>query len=230
MRPPKLIVSLAAAACAFAVCNAHAQLTNNVTFSLTMTTNAPGVTNGDKTTYTTKSSSLNNASLLQEIGKALNVDTNITGTNITLTSAAKLVLVTGQGADFGVIDGTNAYPLTSIMTINSTNQGVESGTVSTNANGLPRSTRQTMLIVLNYDDTSILTNAGEGLQFSLTGLVNVSTTDSGLTTTDTYTEQQSAKFAGAGEGQKGGTNGTPFICTGTVMVTGKGELTPQPPS
>lgn len=240
MRPPKLIVSLAAL-CAFAVCNGRAQITNTFTFSATIT--QQGLTNTVDSTNTlypvpkTSSHGLTGPTgLLSEIGRALDVELNHQDTNL-LSKAAKLVLISNNtgSPEFDVSDGANFYRLTNIMTIItdiSTNR-VRSGTqnggpAGSGGTGLAFPQLKDLQVVgLNYDDTSIITD-GSGLQFTIQGIASTTTKDT-APVSGTYTETFSAKVSNmTGSGFSGG---EPFIVTtATLGASGTGTLTVPPPS
>lgn len=238
IRPPKIIVSLGAAVCAFAVCNAHAQITNTFTFSATIT--QQGLTNtvdGTNTLYPVPKTSTHGMTgptgLLSEIARAVSIE-NGSDTNI-LSKAAKLVLISNNtgSPEFDVIDGANFYRLTNIMTIItdiSTNR-VRSGTqnggpAGSGGTGLAFPQLKDLQVVgLNYDDTSIV---ADGLQFRIQGIASTTTKDS-APVSGTYTETFSAKVSNmTGSGFSGG---EPFIVTtATLGASGTGTLTVPPPS
>src|SRR6185437_12610106 len=109
MKPPRFLISIGAAVCAFAF-SAHAQqITNNVTFKSSMI--LQGTINptfeGTNTSFALeKPAPLNTAGLIAELGNA---------TGNTFSKAAKLVII---GDAFAVIDGTNFVDVSSIMTLN----------------------------------------------------------------------------------------------------------------
>jgi hypothetical protein len=222
MRPLKLIVSLAAAVCTFVTVNASAQqgiITNSVTFSATTFTQGGTNDNGTITTYTNAAvSSHSTIQILQELSNDIGP----------FTRAAKLVLLTGQaGADFAVIDGTNFYDIggSNIMTLSFPGENrIRSGKTSdVNPGVRSPSTTDIQLITLNFDDTSV----GGSLTFTLTGVLNVTQTDT-TPVNSTYTETVKAKVINmVGEGSGGGNTvgANPFVATGTLTVTGKGTLT-----
>lgn len=209
-RPSKLIASLAATACAFAVCNAHATVasfTNSLTISVTTTEQGASTVATNKTTYAApKTSTLTTASLISELGLA---------TSNSFTSAAKLVMIGGSAA---VIDGSKVVDVSSFLQIgNPGNNRILSGTESTSGLAFP-TLKTTQLISVSFDDTSVRSN---GLSFDLTGLATSTMTDTVPSTNGVYNETFSAKVLDmTGEG----TNKTvPFVATGTASASGKGE-------
>src|SRR5689334_13730939 len=110
MKPPKIVVSLAAVICSFAVTSAPAQnaITNLVTFSAVTYTQGATNDNGTITTFgpTVKAphGTTGQTGLLGELGKVLTPP---------ISKSAKLVLIAPQngGPIFGVLDGANLYDL-----------------------------------------------------------------------------------------------------------------------
>jgi hypothetical protein len=217
MKPPKLIVSLTAAVCALAVCNVHAQITNIVTFSATTFTQGQTNDNGTITTLgPTATASRNTTQLLEELSPILAPGTG-------LSKAAKLVLITGhEGANFAVIDGANFYDLSpsGLKIMGLSFPGENQITAGKQADDSPlKSTTQLQLITLTYDDGK--------LQFALQGLGTITQTDT-TPVKGIYTETTKAKIADmTGEGSSGS---GPFVATGSLSISGKGELSVPPPS
>lgn len=219
MKPLRVVVSMAAAVCALAVCNAHATVsaafTNFVTLSLTQTIQGTSSTvDGTNTSYAKPSrASHNTAGLIAELG---------TVTANTFSKNAKLVYIEGgTGATgFAVIDGSTFVSVSNIMSLNtqvSTNK-VKSGIQNGNT-GLSFPTISNVEILeLDYSDVGI---GGGSLAFTLAGVATSTKTDTVPSSTGAYTETFSGKLTGAGDGISGS---TPFILTGTASFSGKGDL------
>jgi hypothetical protein len=228
MRRSKLIVSLAAAVCAFAVCNAHAQTTNIVTFSATETSQGTiSTTQGTNTSFAlAKASGVSTADVIEELGLA---------TTNNFSKAAKLVIISGNDAPtFAVIDGANFVDVSAIMNLsfpseNNVQSGIENGgPKGSGGTGLAFKTlKQLQILELDFNDIDI--GQGHDIQFSLRGLATATTTDTVPSSAGVYTETFSAKITSmTGDGTK---DGVPFVATGSLSASGKGVLTlPPPPS
>lgn len=226
MKPPKLVIGLAAAVCALAVSNARAvsvagpAFTNFVT--LTITAQAQGNTNAVNVTNTSFAKpirgTLNTTLILDELG-GVTIGTNF-------SKAAKLVYIEGGSGTngFAVIDGAKFYSVSNIMSLTtdiSTNR-VKSG-VQNGSTGLAFKTISEMSIVeLDYDDTVV----GGSITFNFRGIATTTTTDTVPSNTGAYTQTFSAKLTGAGSGVSIGS----FVVTGTASFSGSGVLTLPPPS
>lgn len=230
MRLLKLMTSIAAGACAFAVCNTRAQssTTNAVTFSAVTYTQGATNDNGTITTYEkiTKASH-NTLMLLEEINKAVNTNS--------FSKTAKLVLISSHGdgggpPTFAVIDGANFYDLSpsgyNIMALSQPgNNRIISGTQVDNSP--EKKTTQMQLISVSYNDTGSGTGTlpltGNGsLAFSLTGMGTILQSDTATNSSGIYTDMLKASIASmTGEGTSG-TN--PFVATGVISASGKGPL------
>lgn len=232
IRPSKVIVSLAAGVCAFAVCNARAvssitPLTNFVTFSAVTEGQGASTSVGGTNTVFAKAvkQTHNTAALISELGSATG-HTNATA----FSKAAKLVYIEGgTGANgFAVIDGATFVSVSNIMSLNtqiSTNKW-RSGTQSDITGLAFKTTTDSSIVELDYDDTAV----GGTLAFFIRGVGTGTTTDTSPVS-GTYTETFSAKLTGAGSGVSIGVPlDDPFIITGTVSLSGSGELTLPPPS
>ena len=228
MKPPKLVLTLAAVICSFAVTSSRAQnaTTNLVTFNaLTFNQNPTTNDNGTTTTFgpIVKQShgTSGQTGLLHEIGRAVSP---VNG----LTAAAKLVLIAPHNAQpkFAVIDGANFYDLSdtgsNIMSLSFPgNNRIKAGTQSDTT--VQRSTTEVQLITINYDDTALVDG---GLQFTLTGVGTVIQSDT-APVNGTYIDTLNAKITPmVGEGS----SGEPFVATGSVTISGKGPLTVPPPT
>jgi hypothetical protein len=216
------LTSIAAGVCVLAACGARAQITNNVVFQAVTVTQG---TNGLKGTNTffgpPKTASHNTANFLQEVGRA------VLGEGNHFSSAAKLVLINGNGSKFAVIDGANFYDISSIMSADnqvSTNK-VKSGTQNGNGGsgtGLAFPTiKKTELLVLNYDDTGTALGSS-GLQFTIVGIATSSTTDSTPNGVGIYTETFKATLKGMGSGVD--QNGEFVVPAASLTVSGTGTL------
>jgi len=219
----KFTLTLAAVISSFGIASSQAQnaTTNSVVFNaLTFTQSSTTNDNGTTTTigpivkapHTTVGAN----GLLHEIGRAVSP---VNG----LTTAAKLVLIAPQNGQpiFAVIDGVNFYDLSdsgfNIMSLsfpgnNRIKTGIQSDTT------VQKSTTEMQLITLNYDDTGLVDG---GLQFSLTGIGTVVQADT-APVNGAYVETLKAKITSmTGEGSSDG----PFVATGSVTISGKGNLT-----
>lgn len=208
-----------AALCAFAALNAGAQRTNEVTFSAEIHeqgTNA--IVNGTNTVYAKPTVIMeNNARLLQELGQAVNPANGFSG-------AARLVLITNPGVrQFAVIDGTNFYDISLIMSVANSGYEISSGKLNLNTGLAFPKTNALETVELTYDDTGTALGAN-GLKFDLTGFASSSTTDTAPAGNGSYTETFKATIDPLlGNGSLAG---TPFIMTGDMSVSGKGTITP----
>ena len=195
-------------------------VTNLVTFSAVSISQGAPTTNGSVVTYTTHTGHASNASLLSELsGPVLGA---------TLSPSAKLVLITGNGATFAVIDGANFYDLSSltntnggsIMTLETGDLKITSGTQSDAT--IEENKTQTQLISVSFDDTGL---GGHNLTFNLTGLAVYSesrTTPVALKYTDTVKGKISSMTG------TGSFDGSPFVATATISFSGKAALTEVP--
>lgn len=167
---------MAVALCAMAVTSAHAQwVTNSVKIDILLI--PQGATNTVDDTNTLwvpeKSTSLNTAGFVHEIGRAL-----ATNKGVELTSAAKLVMLTdGNKAPlFAVVDGGNFYGLTNMMVLTPVFDTTFRAGTQNGGTGLAFPTMKTVQMEqLSFSDVSIV--GGSGLQFVLQGLEIDSTTD-----------------------------------------------------
>jgi hypothetical protein len=216
MRLSKSIASLlAVGACAFAVCSAQAQITNNVTLTVTeiQQGSATPVTKGTNTVekVATDHVVMNTAGFISELG---------TVTSNNFTKAAKLQLIEGNSyAQFAVRDGTNFVLIqTNVMWLwEPTGNSVISGTMSGFLQPAPI-VKALAVFELDFNDVSM---GGQDLQFSLRGV-------GGFTLTEAKPAQSgavdlSAKFGLAGDGTVT-TNSTEFVATGELSASGKGIL------
>lgn len=213
MKPHKFLITVAAAVCTFAF-SAHAQTTNVVTFKATMTSQGTINTSfqGTNTSFALeKPAALTTAGLITEIGDAKGV---------TFTKAAKLVII---DSSFAVLDGTNLVDASGIMSLslpstNNVQSGVRNGTTFLAFKSL------TQLTVIEVDFNDVGVGNGSDLQFSMRGLASGTTTDTVPSTNGVYTETFNAKITDmTGSGTKG-TNSTPFVVTGSISASGKGNL------
>ena len=216
MKPLKLITSIASGLCVFATCNVRAQqlVTNAVTFSVMTFNQGPTNEIGSGPVVTnfgpTHAVLVNGAALLDELGQAIN------GTN-GFTSDARLVLITGNGATFAVIDSTNFYDLSNnglgIMNVNPANIQITSGSVSTT--GHEKET-QSYPASITYNDTPGNGFAGT-LRFTLRGLVRFTEIKT-VPVGGIFTDSVKGKISSiTGDGTR---NGNPFMATGTITFSG----------
>ena len=230
IRPPKLIVCLAAAVCAFAAFNARAfnsftPFTNFVTLTITAEgqTNSPSTNTANSTiTYAKPTKgTLNTALILGELNGVVGFPLN--GTNF--SKAAKLVYIEGGNGNnptgFAVLDGRNLTSVSNVMSLTtdiSTNR-IKSG-MQNSTNGLASKTLSEISIVeLDYDDTVV----GGSITFNFRGIATTTTTDT-VPSNGVYNETFSAKLTGMGSGVSIGS----FIITGTASFSGSGQLTIPP--
>jgi hypothetical protein len=219
-----LITSIAAAVCVLAVSSARAQsaVTNSATLSFLQYLEANPTTNGSTITYKVVKEPHTSAQLIQD--ELAPLITNIT--HVAISSAAKLVLLTGNnGATFGIVDGANFYDLSTngygVMTFDfpgGNNVKVKSGTESDITT--QKNTTQTQVIKITFDDTGI----GGGLTFSLQGVATITETATAVVS-GTYTDTVKAKATLAGNGYQ---SGFPFVVTSTMSISGSGKLSPVP--
>lgn len=208
-----------AAWCAFAVVNAGAQGTNNVTFSAEIHeqgTNA--VINGTNTVYAKPTVVMeNNALLLKELGQAVNPTNGFSG-------AARLVLITSPGVrQFAVIDGANYYDISAIMSVTNSGYEITSGKLNENTGLAFPKTNALEVVELTYDDTGTALGTN-GLKFDLTGFASSSTTDTVPAGNGSYTETFQATIDPLlGDGSLAG---IPFIATAKMSASGSGKITP----
>ena len=208
-----------------AACSSRAQVTNSVVFHAVSINQGFTTNNGTVTTFAPpKTEAANNAKLLGEIGKAMNV--NGTGS---FTAAAKLVLITANGGGtpiFAVIDGANFYDLSSnpggsnIMNISIPLEiQVTSGTESDSTVQEKKTQRIPLTII--YDDTPD-TGAGNvgNLMFNISGIVTVSETRT-APVNNVYTDTLKGKISMSGGGSSGG---NPFVATATFVFGGSAKL------
>lgn len=203
------------AACAFAASNTRAQITNNVTLTVTETQQgaATPITKGTNTLekVVTEHVVMNTAGFITELGLA---------TTNNFTKAAKLQLIEGsEMPQFAVSDGTNFVLIeTNIMNVSEpTGNSVISGTMAGFLQPAPI-VKALAVFELDFNDVG---KGGNDLQFSLRGI-------GGFTLTEAKSAQSgvvdlSAKFGLAGGGTVS-TNGTAFVATGELSASGKGVL------
>ena len=222
MKAVKLIASLAVGLCVFTAVAARAQqVTNTVNINILLIPQGPTQTvDGTNTLYVPeKSSSLNTAGFVHEIGRALNTEKGVT-----LTSAAKLVLLTGGGRPslFAIVDGTNFYAITNIMTLTAPFTTTFTSGTQNGGTELAFPTMKTVQIAqLNYSDVSIV--GGDGLQFILQGLEISSTADTApVTGSGVYSETVNVKVTDLlGEIAL---SDTLYFASGSMSYSGKGNL------
>lgn len=202
MKPLKLIITLAAAICA--VCNVHAQQpqTNIATFNATITVEGPIIRTATSISAGTKSTVLNTAGLITELGLA---------TTNTFTTAAKLEVISGQNTNsqFAVSDGATFVLIpTNIMSISpTTGNSVIYGKLTSNTS----LEKQLMVFELNFNDTG---TAGSELQFSLRGIGSLSMLQT-LSSTNT-----TARINLVGDGTIG-LGPTNFVASAIITGVGK---------
>jgi hypothetical protein len=223
MKPAKLVAAWAVLAlCVFGVAAARAQLvTNSVTLNILFIPQGPtNIVDGTNSFFVPEKSTSHNAAwFLEEIGTALHASQGAT-----LSSAAKLVLLTGgnKGPLFAVIDGTNFYGLTNLMGLilplpTTVVSGMQNGDTGL---AFPR-LKNVKMAQIGFNDVSIL--GGNGLQFILQGLLTSTVTDTAPAAgTGIYTESVSGNIIDL-VGNVTQSNNL-FYATGTVSYSGKGTL------
>jgi hypothetical protein len=219
----KLIASLAVALSVLAVGSARAQqVTNGVTLSFLFIPQGPtNSVDGTNTFYApAKTLSYNSPRFLEELSNVLHAQQGVN-----LTSAAKLVLLTGgnQPPLFAVVDGTNFYSLAHIMMLNFPLQtAVTTGTQNAGTRLAFPAIKAITMVQVVYNDSPIL-GSDAGLAFILQGIQSSSTTDTvPAAGTEVYTETFSARLSNlAGEVTQSNVS---FYATGTMSASGKGTL------
>jgi hypothetical protein len=195
MKPLKLIVSLAAAVCAF--CTAYAQQTTTIaSFEAKLTLQGPFIDGPKSTTAANINMVLTTPGLIAELGM---ITTN------SFSPAAKLEVLGGPTSQFAVSDGEALVLIpTNIVSISTSSDNAVASGVGT-LNTLHE--KQLMVFDMNFNDVDL---HGSDLQFTLKGIGT-------LTTVQTLTSTNiSAKITMLGGGSKGGTN-----LVATVTMTGK---------
>lgn len=201
MRLPKSIAYLSTiAVCAFAAYSAHAQTvqTNIATFTATMDVQQPGTSGPGFEAASYKPLVLNTGGLIAELSSAIHTN---------FSKAAKLAVVSGNDAQFEVIDGTNTVAIsTNIITIfPTTGNQVFTGKLTSNL----LTEKMLMIFEMDFNDVSL---GASDLQFSLRGVGSISMTETSNLTS------QSAKMTLVGDGKLASTN---IIVTATLSGAGK---------
>ena len=201
----------------------QAQVTNLCSITATVLIQGSTSDNGTISTAAAPTKhTLTTANLLTWLAKDENLEGNYGST--TFPTGAKLVAIGGNnnGPDFQVLTSGNAFlvDVSDIMTINSGNNDVYSGKQNDNTGLSSPMTTDLNVDTLIFDDTAI--SGGQGVQFSLQGLLTNTQTDT-LPVNNVYTQTESHKMtSGTGEGQY---LGTPFMITGGFSASGKATLT-----
>jgi hypothetical protein len=224
MKPPKLIISLAIAICAFSALSAYAQTatTNTVNLTVTMTTQASiDTVQGTNTSYTlNKPFGLKTADIISELGLA-------TAHNFSTTAKLVIINSTVGNPTFAVIDGGNFVDVSGIMSLNPAGSnpvqsGIQNGgPQGSGGTGLAFPTLKQMLLVeLDFNDVGM--GQSSDFNFSLRGIASGTTTDTKPSASGIYTETMSVKISNmSGDGSQGG---IPFVATGIMTASGKGNL------
>jgi hypothetical protein len=220
----QFLPSLAAALCLFAGGELRADFLQTVTFKVTTFTQLIGVIDGSNTIIPSPWTQTHTTA---EVLKTLASDANIGlgWPSNSFPSTAKLAVGTNG---FVVIDGTNVLvDVSSIIRFQAGDHDIKSGKKN-NPTGLAAPSAKDLQIArFTFDDSSFTNSVGSvtngvGLTFYIQGIFSNITTDT-APKNGTYTETRTAKLInGAGEGHD--SNGAPFMCTGTVTVTGKANL------
>lgn len=216
MKPPKFLISVAAAVCAFAICDTDAQTTNVVTFKTTMTSQGAVVTNFQGTNISfavQKPKGFDTADLIHEL--------ELSTSNTNLSKATKLEIINGDSPAFALADGTNVILIDpriislNLPSTNSVQSGVQNGDTFLSF----RTLKQLVIIELDLNDVGL---GASDLNFSMRGLASGTTSDTIPSTNGVYTETFSAKISDmTGSGTEGP---TPFVITGSLSASGKGVL------
>ena len=134
-------------------------------------------------------------------------------------AGARLAIVpNNEDAFFGVVLGTNVLVnVSDIINFDSDSIQVVAGSQNLQTGLAHPMTKQIHLGSISFDDRGI-GNPDGSLRFSLQGIITETTVDS-APRNGFYTEVQTAKMtSGAGDGRRAN---VPFVCTGSVLVTGK---------
>jgi hypothetical protein len=193
--------------------------------NISILASAQGATNTIKNITTAKPPSKHQIAtkdILSWLAVAENAAGNYrTGTNF--PAGAKLVVITGNNADFQVLTKTNTLIVDVSNIISATNgaNDIYSGKYNNSAPA-PASTTDLQVLTFQYDDTAI--TGSVGVKFYMTGLMTSTTTDIAVKSKSksVTTETQSSKLSsGVGEGTY---QGHQFVLTGSFSASGKATL------
>lgn len=181
----------------------------------TLTQNTNSTTkNGITTVPAPTKTSVTTQLILQALAVDEHAETNYP--SATFPAGAKLVVTGHNGDDFQVWGKTNnlLVDVSDILTSSNGNNDISSGKQNEDTGLASPTETDEQLLTLTYDDSFI--DGGVGLQFSSTGLITNTQTDS-TPKNGVYTETLSGKGALAGEGSL---QGNPFVFSGTISAAG----------
>ena len=218
MKLKNLIISLASGLSISVAANAHAEVLQYLTFTVTTYTQRDSSDNGTNTvTAAPKVQTHNTAELLSILAR----DKAAQGRWQSNSFPAGAKLAVGNDS-FVVVAGTNILVTVSdILSFTNGDNEIVSGKRN-DLTGLANPTTSKLQIGrLTFDDTAI--NGGAGLKFYLQGLVSQTESDT-VPINNVYTRTRSAKLSnGTGEGTDSG--GHAFVLTGSLSAIGRGKST-----
>ena len=218
MQLKHVIISLASGLSISVAANAHAEVLQYLTFTVTTYTQRDSSDNGTNTvTAAPKVQTHNTAELLSILARDKAAQHSWPSNSF--PAGAKLAV--GNDA-FVVVAGTNILlNVSDILSFTNGNNEIVSGKRN-DLTGLANPTTSKLQIGrLTFDDTAI--NGGAGLKFYLQGLLSQTESDT-VPVNSVYTRTRSAKLSnGTGEGTNSG--GNAFVLTGSLSATGRGKST-----
>ncbi len=218
MKLKHAIISLASGLSISVAANAHAEVLQYLTFTVTTYTQKDSTNNGTNTiTAAPKVQTHNTAELLSILARDKAAQHSWPSNSF--PAGAKLAV--GNDA-FVVVAGTNILlNVSDILSFSNGDNEIVSGKRN-DLTGLANPTTSRLQIGrLTFDDTAI--NGGAGLKFYLQGLLSQTESDT-VPVNSVYTRTRSAKLSnGTGEGTNSG--GRAFVLTGSLSATGRGKST-----
>ena len=197
----------------------RADILQTLTISVTTFTQQPINDNGtNNTAAAPKAQSHSTADLLKTLAKDANIAYGWPSNSF--PSTAKLAV----GNDgFVVINGTNVLVnVNGILSFENMSTNIVSGKMSDITGLANTSTKELQIGKITFDDTAIV--GGGNLKFWIQGLITNTRTDTvPNASSSVYSETHTGKMTnGAGAGTD--SDGSDFVLTGTVSVTGKATL------
>jgi len=218
MKLKHVIISLASGLSISVAANAHAEVLQYLTFTVTTYTQRDSSDNGTNTvTAAPKVQTHNTAELLSILARDKAAQHSWPSNSF--PAGAKLAV--GNDA-FVVVAGTNILlNVSDILSFTNGDNEIVSGKRN-DITGLANPTASRLQIGrLTFDDTAI--DGSAGLKFYIQGLISQTESDT-IPVNNVYTQTRSAKLSnGTGEGTNSG--GRAFVLTGGLSATGRGKST-----
>ena len=217
MKLKNLFISLASGLGISVAANAHAEVLQYLTFTVTTYTQKDSNDNGTNTiTAAPKVQTHNTAELLGILAR----DKAAQGSWPSNSFPAGAKLAVGNNS-FVVVAGTNTLVnVSDILSFSNGDNNIVSGKRNDITGRANPTTSRLQIGKLTFDDTAI--SGGTGLKFYLQGLVSQTESDT-VPVNNVYTQTRSAKLSnGTGEGTD--SSGHAFVLTGSLSATGHGKI------